>query len=136
MLGVVVGDTVGLVLGHHRVGAYPYHTQIDLQPDRSQLAAVTAVDRMEVVARSDRVTTTDAWARVQLAQRGGRLALWVDGELVFSAPTSRDVVSLVGLYVHGGEARFKGLALAPAPGFAAGPAEAQPPAWHPGVATR
>jgi hypothetical protein len=122
------GDTsVGLVLGHHRAGAYPYHTQIDLRPDRTAVRSVLAVGQLEPLAGAGPLLSPGRWATVQVAQRAGVLSLWVDGVIALSVPAPEPTLSLLGLYVQGGAAEFRRFALAPAAGFAAGPAEPPPP---------
>ncbi|MCB9728150.1 MAG: hypothetical protein H6746_06690 [Deltaproteobacteria bacterium] len=120
--------SLGLVLGHHGVGAYPYHTIVDLGGGRASLRHIRTPERLTRRVEGPAPLREDGYTPVRVELRHGVLSVWVDGRHVLSARPGRPVASLVGLYVQEGTARFRGLFLAPVPGYATGPSAAQPPA--------
>jgi hypothetical protein len=122
------GDgSLGLVLGHHGVGAYPYHTIVDLGRGTASLRHIRSPERLTREVESPAALRAEGYTPVRVELRHGVLSVWVDGRHVLSARPGRPVSSLVGLYVQDGTARFRGLFLAPVPGYATGPSPAQPP---------
>lgn len=132
------GVRVGLVIGHHAASGYPYHTLVDLDRGRLALRAITGPDAVQPIV--ERPVTgpgePGTWSSLQLSMRHGVLSVWLDGRHVMATRVKRPTLSLLGLYVQGGEARFRRLALAPAPGYATGPAAATPPRPGPALLGR
>lgn len=113
------GGSLGLVLGHHGVGAYPYHTIVELGRGSASLRHIRAADRLTREVEGVAMLRPEGYTPVRLELRHGVLSVWVDGRHVLSARPGRPVASLVGLYVQEGSARFRGLLLTPVSGYAA-----------------
>ncbi|MGM0576751.1 MAG: hypothetical protein ACQEXJ_13560 [Myxococcota bacterium] len=121
------GASLGLVLGHHGVGEYPYHTLVELEGGRVAIRHVRDVDRLTRSIGRPATLRAGGWTPVRLTLRRGVVSVWIGGRHVLSARAGGSVMSLLGLWVQGGQGRFRRLALAPAPGYAGGPAAPPPP---------
>ncbi|MEZ4268905.1 MAG: hypothetical protein R3F39_21320 [Myxococcota bacterium] len=120
--------SLGLVFGHHGVSSYPYHTIVDFGRGTASLRHIRTAQQLTREVESPAALRAEGYTPVRVELRHGVLSVWVDGRHVLSARPGRPVASLVGLYVQDGSARFRGLFLAPVPGYATGPSAAQPPA--------
>lgn len=124
------GGAVGVVLGDHRAGAYPYHTLIDIGAETLTVRKSPAEDRVIPLLNRPVPAPPGQWLSLMLALDDGILSGWRSGKHVFSVPLERPVVSLVGVYLRGGSGGFRDATLTsgPQPGQgAASPQRASAP---------
>jgi hypothetical protein len=105
--------TVGIVLGHHGVDAYPYHTLVDLTPDAITVSRSRSAEVVEPLARAATPTPLGLWLPLRLRVEGGRLTVWRAGRQVLAVPVETPTVSLFGVTLKGGAAAFRDIDLSP-----------------------
>lgn len=124
------GARVGLVLGRHRAGAYPYHTIISFDGDEALIRRVTsAEDVSTMVSRPFRLPPS-AWSSLRVSVDRGILTLRVNGHDLLAVRLQSAESSLFGLYVERGAARFRRPVFGPYTTYPAGPRVEQPPGGH------
>ncbi len=119
--------TVGLVLGHHGVDGYPYHTLLDLGPDHVSVRRSSSAERLDPLVRLPLAVPAGAWVDLRLTLDRGVLSAWADQTYLFSVQLERPVVSLLGLFTQGGTAGFRDLQLTPGVLAAGAPPLPRPP---------
>ena len=118
---------MGIVLGHHAMDRYPYHTLVDLSDRDVVVRHVRDTNHTVPVARSPLHLPAGQWTRIRIVGREDALEVWIGGRQVLRSPLGHHRLSLVGLYVQGGGARFRRLGVAPWSGYAAGIRSFSPP---------
>ena len=121
------GARVGLVLGRHRAGAYPYHTLISLDAEEATIRRVSGANEVTTLVSRPFALPPSRWATLNLSVDRGVLVLRINGEDVLAARLERPESSLMGLYVERGAARFKDPHFGPLRPYPAGPRVTPPP---------
>lgn len=121
------GAHLGIVLGHHAMDRYPYHTLVDLSDRDLVVRHVRDTNHTIPVARSALSVPPGKWTRLRIVGREDSLEIWAGDRRILQSPLGHHRLSLVGLYVQGGVARFRHLGVAPWSGYAAGMRVFSPP---------
>lgn len=121
------GANLGLVLGRHAAGAYPYHTLIAFDGREIAIRRVDGPEHVETLVTQPLHLTGQRWASVRIRVDQSILLVSVDGRDVLAARLDAPASSLFGLYVERGTARFRAPTLRPVSGRPTGPSEPSPP---------
>jgi hypothetical protein len=121
------GAHLGLVLGRHAAGAYPYHTLIAFDGRDVSIRRVHTPERVETLVSRPHMLPAHRWTAVHLEVDRGVLLVSVDGQNTLAARLEDPASSLFGVYVERGTARFREPVLRPVSGLPSGPASPAPP---------
>jgi len=121
------GANLGLVLGRHAAGTYPYHTLITFDGRQVAIRRVDGPEHVETLVAHPLELPIHRWASVRLKVDRSVLLVTVDGQDVLAARLDAPASSLFGLYVERGLARFRAPTLRPVSGRPTGPAVQKPP---------
>lgn len=121
------GARVGLVLGRHDTGSYPYHTLISLDAHQATIRRVSGSDKVTTLVSRPFTLPASRWTRLRLSVDRGVLILRINGQDVLASRLDTPESSLVGLFVERGAARFKDPHFGPLRPYPAGPKATQPP---------
>jgi hypothetical protein len=125
------GSRLGLVLGRHAPGGYPYHTIVSFDAEEASVRRVLGPDNVTTVVSRPLTLPPSQWANIALSVDRGVLVVRVNGEDVLAARLPRPESSLFGLYVERGTARFRDPVFGPLVRYPAGPRVTAPPGGHP-----
>ena len=101
----------GLVLGHHAVDSYLYHTLVELEADRLTIRRTSAANEVKIVKRVPFKVHARKWTECELFFAAGRLQVVLNGETVVSTRVHSDAVSLVGMTARHGTVQCGGFEL-------------------------
>ncbi len=121
------GARLGVVLGRHQAGGYPYHTILSFDGESISLRAVFSADEVKTLVSRPYSLPSGAWSRLSLELERGVLLVRVEGQDVLAARLRTPASSLAGLYVERGVARFSDPVFSSTALYPAGPKLAQPP---------
>lgn len=121
------GASFGVVIGRHGVGLYPYHTLISFDAKGVHVSRVKGPDDIEMMSSQRKAWGQTEWRHVEISMSEARLSIKVDQEAVLTLPYATKGMSLVGLHLQNGGARFERPTLGPESRFATGPRMFTPP---------
>jgi len=121
------GTHLGIVLGRHAVGGYPYHTLIAFDGTTLTLRRVLGPERVETLVQRPLALDPRLWTAVRLSVDRGVLIVSVAGEDVAAVRLEDPATSVFGVYVERGTARFRDPVLRPVTGQPTGPRSVPPP---------
>jgi len=121
------GARLGLVLGRHAPGAYPYHTIVSFDGSEASLRRVASPEQVTTVASRPFALPPSQWSTVTLSVDRGILMVRVNGHDLLASRLNAPESSLFGLYVERGTARFRDPVYGPLIRYPAGPRSNSPP---------
>jgi len=121
------GSRLGLVLGRHHVGGYPYHTILSFDGQQVSVREVKSADEVKTLVSRPFALPTSSWSSLKLSVERGVLVVRIDGQDMLATRLAKPSLSLLGLYVERGAARFRDPIFSSAAHYPAGPKAIEPP---------
>lgn len=121
------GARVGLVLGRHAPGGYPYHTIVSFDGGEASVRRVMSPEQVTTAASRPFTLPSSQWSTVTLSVDRGILVVRVNGHDILASRLTAPESSLFGFYIERGAARFRDPVFGPLVRYPAGPRSNQPP---------
>lgn len=103
----VSSGRAGIILGNNSNGSYPYEYLFDFTRKKTGVRESKTAIHLVPIGKEAPPIDLDTWHHVVLEAVRGELRFSVDGKLVTETPVTQRVFSLLGFYVHKGNAIFE-----------------------------